>query len=530
MTVMLVGSMFGLAHAQTLEEVQDSVIYVNEFFPANQLKTYRLTVTNNNTTANFVRQIHPLMTTPDKLTGLTAPAGWVWAKVPWDAFPDAALASTTGTGIAPNGGTGVFTYQCDPPNDFYVRSQIRQGTISNNFVDRQRVLPRIPHLARDYISKLSVRTRSQRTDVIRLEYTVDSAERITRHRLTTINADRQPVDHVRWPPANMNQANFPPDRFFSSSVPRNIDTAGQITVQNWFLRFETAQFSGGGMSLPQLEWVSSTVRESKAKLSIEFEPSVDRPGVGRSAVFRLRNDDTRIVVIDQLQLFFHQPTDLPFDAIEDWTTWDRTVGPFQLTPGQVRTELFQMAPGQYIIGRVVARELGSSIPIMLHFLQEEIGNPLVCGSTPDNERPINVTFRRVGTTEDIVLPAQLLGDERWQVPIELISLDIRGSYYVRAKPDRALSVLGQRWRGGTPVFDLFMPGGDAVDPDIRIQHLILGDVDNNDIIDDTDLARVLGRFGAIGNLAEDLNGDGIVDDIDLAILLENFGRSGPPWP
>lgn len=56
--------------------------------------------------------------------------------------------------------------------------------------------------------------------------------------------------------------------------------------------------------------------------------------------------------------------------------------------------------------------------------------------------------------------------------------------------------------------------------------LILGDVNGDNVIDDTDLALVLERFGDSTGDPVDLNGDGIVDDTDLAIVLENFGTSG----
>lgn len=57
-----------------------------------------------------------------------------------------------------------------------------------------------------------------------------------------------------------------------------------------------------------------------------------------------------------------------------------------------------------------------------------------------------------------------------------------------------------------------------------VYDLIAGDVDLNGCVDDTDLARVLEAFGAIGPFyPEDLNEDGTVDDVDLAIVLENFG-------
>jgi hypothetical protein len=51
-----------------------------------------------------------------------------------------------------------------------------------------------------------------------------------------------------------------------------------------------------------------------------------------------------------------------------------------------------------------------------------------------------------------------------------------------------------------------------------------GDVDGNQLVDDSDLLRVLFAFGQGGNLPEDLNCDGVIDDADLLIVLFNFGR------
>lgn len=54
---------------------------------------------------------------------------------------------------------------------------------------------------------------------------------------------------------------------------------------------------------------------------------------------------------------------------------------------------------------------------------------------------------------------------------------------------------------------------------------ILGDVNNDDRINDEDLLQVLFAFGSNQPLA-DLNGDGVVNDVDLLIVLFNFGLIG----
>ncbi len=52
---------------------------------------------------------------------------------------------------------------------------------------------------------------------------------------------------------------------------------------------------------------------------------------------------------------------------------------------------------------------------------------------------------------------------------------------------------------------------------------VLGDVNGDGCVDDSDLLAVLFAFGGSGG-AEDLNGDGAVDDADLLIVLFNFGN------
>jgi endo-1,4-beta-mannosidase len=53
----------------------------------------------------------------------------------------------------------------------------------------------------------------------------------------------------------------------------------------------------------------------------------------------------------------------------------------------------------------------------------------------------------------------------------------------------------------------------------------LGDLNNDDRIDDADLLIVLFAFGSSSS-ESDVNGDGIVDDADLLIILFNFGAVG----
>lgn len=56
--------------------------------------------------------------------------------------------------------------------------------------------------------------------------------------------------------------------------------------------------------------------------------------------------------------------------------------------------------------------------------------------------------------------------------------------------------------------------------------LILGDINNDNIIDGNDINEILSEFGSEGNFVEDLNADGIVDGNDVNIALSNFGIEG----
>jgi hypothetical protein len=59
---------------------------------------------------------------------------------------------------------------------------------------------------------------------------------------------------------------------------------------------------------------------------------------------------------------------------------------------------------------------------------------------------------------------------------------------------------------------------------IDFANVLLGDVNGDQCVDDSDLLAILFAFGSEGeNLPEDVNLDGIVDDADLLYALFNFG-------
>ncbi|NUL81112.1 MAG: hypothetical protein HUU60_00120 [Armatimonadetes bacterium] len=95
----------------------------------------------------------------------------------------------------------------------------------------------------------------------------------------------------------------------------------------------------------------------------------------------------------------------------------------------------------------------------------------------------------------------------------LVGFDASGTFDVAAKLSKHLSRLAPAQTLGN------------VETSLNWAFPFLGDVNNDDIIDDADLAAVLASFGTNDSTA-DLDGDGLVDDVDLAIVLSNFGQAG----
>jgi len=84
---------------------------------------------------------------------------------------------------------------------------------------------------------------------------------------------------------------------------------------------------------------------------------------------------------------------------------------------------------------------------------------------------------------------------------------------IRLKADRWLSV----WLRDISPDTRELPKG-------RLQ--VMGDVNNDDRIDDADLLAILEAFGGDNPNAPDLNGDGLVNDRDLMSVLFNYGSQG----
>lgn len=104
------------------------------------------------------------------------------------------------------------------------------------------------------------------------------------------------------------------------------------------------------------------------------------------------------------------------------------------------------------------------------------------------------------------------------------TLDAYGKFSVRVQTPGSYSVVAKAgtWLSKRQNSVSLSNGGWTY---LRFNMDVNGDVNGDNIIDDSDLAQLLTDFGTEES-ASDLNGDGIVDDSDLALLLENFGLSG----
>ena len=105
-----------------------------------------------------------------------------------------------------------------------------------------------------------------------------------------------------------------------------------------------------------------------------------------------------------------------------------------------------------------------------------------------------------------------------------VRLEPDGSYEVHCPLEEIvdLRLKADRWISRQlPAFDL--SSADAL-PEVRFERI--GDVNNDDLVDDSDLLEILLRFGQKEVNAPDLNGDGWVDDADLMLALFHFGARG----
>jgi hypothetical protein len=105
--------------------------------------------------------------------------------------------------------------------------------------------------------------------------------------------------------------------------------------------------------------------------------------------------------------------------------------------------------------------------------------------------------------------------------------DANGEYRFENIPDGEYRLVQMTPPGWLPI----RPAGGETQIEVRnsavrmdFANVLLGDVNGDQCVDDSDLLAILFAFGSEGeNLPEDVNMDGIVDDADLLYALFNFG-------
>jgi hypothetical protein len=105
--------------------------------------------------------------------------------------------------------------------------------------------------------------------------------------------------------------------------------------------------------------------------------------------------------------------------------------------------------------------------------------------------------------------------------------DANGEYRFENIPDGEYRLVQMTPPGWLPI----RPAGGETQIEVRqsavrmdFANVLLGDVNGDQCVDDSDLLAILFAFGSAGeNLPEDVNMDGIVDDSDLLYALFNFG-------
>jgi hypothetical protein len=516
---------------------QNVSITISLIDPANV--EYQMVVVNNNPPSPgwAVDQLHVLYSTANVLQATQVPTGWaVFPDVPWDAIPYALRfqANTVSDRIPSNGGSRTFRFKMNtktPAEDFYVQFRVVQGSQSQEYVKRVKILQTVDVPSDSpQTQQLNVPTPGGgMQQLLQLRFRADFVVPTLRYDIATTDQDGLERDRVQYPPAPMPQ---PPhlEHFFLGSAERRIDALGAPPRSYWSLCHESAQWNGGAVGIFNPRWERDLTTIARPSACWQFFPSLRLPDGRRLVHFRLTNCST---VPFRGTLLLYLRGDRLLACGPELTGWPEQFPPdfieqIELPPGASRRfDLFipaNVPPNRFFYGALDMQFGQSELPSQLFFAHQEVEKPLLIGLLANGGvgRPVEVRVVNPFSGFSRIFALRADADGVWRARLDAATgpafYNDPGFYLplwqVRVKPRGALS---------RTFHQVLVPGGDTLDAYLRMA-LVLGDVNGDDCIDDADLLRVLFAFGQTGtDLPEDLNLDGVVDDADLLIVLFNFG-------
>jgi hypothetical protein len=532
---LILGLVAGSLYAQS--NVQITITALDP--PINQ--NFRMVITNNNAVTWRVKQVYVLYTTGNVLQSTLTPANWTAASdVPWDAIPQKSLLYETATSpILPGGNSKTFEFQSSPPtalNDFYVNFFVTNasGSSTQNFIQRVYVTPRTD-LPKDSIGTEEIQVSKTSAGGLlgssNLRAVFAFPVPATRYQIEVFDQEGSRRDFVQYPPNNPTTLN----PFFRGNVSRTMDATGAAPGDYWRICVQNAEWCSASLGLRDLAWTRGAEREQKPIYRWHFSPSFPDTNEGRFVRFYLTNPSTQnFMLVRNLSLFLQGQRNL--ECGSDLNTWP------QRFPRDVHIPFLQLQPLQQFILDIpipagvpprrffygamdlFAPEDPIELPTRVFFSHEEVIRvPLISGisqvANANLQRQVRVSI--LNPNNGAARTYGIIANEHggWRVELNADILTIPTLYQpvweVRVKPKGALQKL---------FTNVLLIGGDPIDPYLR-QSMILGDVNGDNRIDESDLLRVLFDFGT-NNPDSDLNGSGLVDDVDLLLVLFNYGQVG----
>jgi hypothetical protein len=482
---------------------------------------YQMTVQNNNS-GWWVDQLHVLYTTAGVLQATSTPSNWAHLPdVPWDAIPHNLRfqANTTAARIAP-GASKTFGYKMNTPTpveDWYIQFRVvNAANTTKEYAFRVKVVQTLD-TPKDALGAVAGRFAYPGGSPGSLEYEYEYATPTTQYLLRVSDGRSTERDSVFYP-----EIPDPPhlEHYFTGSVVRDIEASGGTAGDLWAFDAEHAHWCGGSSGFRLLNWQIGGSLTPVLPLSWRFAPSVYQDDGSRRVQLVVENRGNQELVGD-LYLYTQGAQLLRGQQLANWR---RSFQPdiqqrISLQPRQSIDIAFTVPPNapptRYFYAEFVS---GAN---RLAWAQQEINSPLLIGYLAPHgaNRPVTVQITNPNTGTGLTKTTTADANGVWRIRLESgdeAILDDTGFYtpvwLVQVKAQGALS---QQFP------ETLLPGGDTIDPYLRSQ-LVLGDVNDDDCIDDADLLQVLFAFGGNDPNA-DLNLDGIVDDADLLLVLFNFG-------